>query len=259
MKKRLGTFTLAWLAAMLALLYIAGGAFAAPSSSPYTDSASMALKWIATQQSPDGSFAGFGAGSTVDAVLSIVAAGDRADAFAHGYNAAAFLQNNAGAIAKTAGGAGKLLIAVSALGQNGKSFGGVDLVGAINATYGISATGQYGPDALGHAFAILGLHAAGEPLPAEAVTQLESLQASDGGWAFTGDTTPGAADTNTTAVAVQASDRCRRNRKQPSIKRPHISRASKTPMAAGLTRRAALLAARATSTPPPTWSRPCSP
>jgi len=204
LNKRPGTFILAWLAAMLALLSMAGGVFAAPSASPYTDSASMALKWIGTQQSPDGSFAGFGAGSTVDAVLSIVAAGGHADSFAHGYNAVAFLQNNAGAIAKTAGGAGKLLVAVSALGQNGKSFGGVDLVGAINATYGISATGRYGPDALGHAFAILGLHAAGEPVPADAVTQLESLQASDGGWAFTGDTSPGAADTNTTAVAVQA-------------------------------------------------------
>ncbi|MEP6775346.1 MAG: prenyltransferase/squalene oxidase repeat-containing protein [Chloroflexota bacterium] len=204
MKKRLSTLALAWLAAMLTLVYVAGGALAAPSASPYGDSASTALKWIATQQSPDGSFAGFGAGSTVDAVLSIVAAGGHADSFAHGYNAVTFLQDNAGAIAKTAGGAGKLLVAVSALGQSGKSFGGVDLVGAINATYGISATGRYGPDALGHAFAILGLHSAGEAVPADAVAQLESLQTSDGGWAFTGDTAPGAADTNTTAVAVQA-------------------------------------------------------
>ena len=186
---------------MLALIYIAGGAFAAPPTSPYSDSATKALKWIGTQQAPDGSFAGFGAGSTVDAVLAVIAANGNPAAYA---NAVTFLQSNAGAISKTAGGAGKLLIAVSALGQNSKSFGGVDLVGSINATYGISATGRYGPDALGHAFAILGLHAAGEPLPADAITQLEVLQASDGGWAFTGDTTPGAADTNTTAVAVQA-------------------------------------------------------
>ena len=201
MKKRLGTFTLAWLASMLALLYIAGGAFAAPSASTYSDSAAKALKWIGTQQAADGSFAGFGAGSTVDAVLAVLAANGDPATYA---NAVTFLQSNAGAIAKTAGGAGKLLIAVSALGQNPKSFGGVDLVGAISATYGISATGQYGPDALGHAFAILGLHAAGEPVPAQAVIQLESLQAADEGWAFTGDTSPGAADTNTTAVAVQA-------------------------------------------------------
>jgi hypothetical protein len=204
LKKGLGTFTLAWLAAMLALVYTTAGALAAPPTSPYTDSASAALKWAGTQQSPDGSFAGFGAGSTVDAVLAIVAAGGHPDSFAHGYNALSFLESNAGAISKTAGGAGKLLIATSALGQNAKSFGGVDLVGAINAAYGISVTGQYGPDALGHAFAILGLHAAGEAIPAPAIAQIESLQSSDGGWAFSGDTTPGAADTNTTAVAVQA-------------------------------------------------------
>jgi hypothetical protein len=205
LKKRLGTFTLGWLAAMLTLLYIAGGAFAAPSASTYSDSAAKALTWIGTQQAADGSFAGFGAGSTVDAVLAVIAANRDPTTYANGgANAVTFLQSNAGAISKTAGGAGKLLVAVSALGQNGKSFGGVDLVGAISATYGISATGRYGPDALGHAFAILGLHSAGEPVPADAVTQLESLQASDGGWAFTGDTTPGAADTNTTAVAVQA-------------------------------------------------------
>jgi hypothetical protein len=190
---------------MLALVYATGGAFAAPAASSYSDAAGKALTWIGTQQAADGSFAGFGAGSTVDAVLAIVAANsDPTTNASGGSSALSFLEANAGTIAATAGGAGKLLTAVEALGQDGKAFGGVDLVGAINATYGISATGQYGPDALGHAFAILGLHAAGEAVPAEAVTQLESLQSSDGGWAFTGDTTPGSADTNTTAIAVQA-------------------------------------------------------
>ena len=74
LKKRLGTITLAWLAAMLALVYSTGGAFAAPAASPYSDAAVKALTWIGTQQAADGSFAGFGAGSTVDAVLAIVAA-----------------------------------------------------------------------------------------------------------------------------------------------------------------------------------------
>src|ERR1043166_741494 len=59
-------------------------------------------------------------------------------------------------------------------------------------------------DAIGHAFVMLGLHAAGQTIPPKAVQYLESTQSADGGWAFSGDTKPGGADTNTTAVAVQA-------------------------------------------------------
>jgi hypothetical protein len=85
--------------------------------------------------------------------------------------------------------------------MDGKSFGGVDLVGAVQASYGISETGQYGPDAIGHAFSILGLKAAGvEPNPA-AIQRLLTLRTPEGGWAFAG---AGKPDTNTTSVAVQA-------------------------------------------------------
>jgi len=76
-------------------------------------------------------------------------------------------------------------------------------VQAIQATYGISATGQYGGDTIGDAFAILGLHAAGQPVPAEAIQRLKSLQ-TEGGWSFNGDTSPKSEDTNTTAVVLQA-------------------------------------------------------
>jgi hypothetical protein len=157
-----------------------------------------------SQQQPDGSFAGFGAGSTADAVLAIVAAGQDPATFSQDANTpVTFLQSHAQDIAKTAGGAGKLLITANALGMDGKAFGGVDLVQAIQATYGISATGQYGGDIIGDAFAILGLHAEGQPVPAEAIQRLKSLQ-TEGGWSFNGDTSPKSEDTNTTAVVLQA-------------------------------------------------------
>src|SRR5207244_5142869 len=103
----------------------------------------------------------------------------------------------------TPGGAGKLLVLVAAGGANPNSFGGVNLVETINKSYNES-TGQYGKDAIGHAFAMLGLRAAGKSVPAKAATFLKSVQNSDGGWAFSGEIGSGKADTNSTAVAVQA-------------------------------------------------------
>jgi hypothetical protein len=182
-----------------------GSILAAPQAATYTEATNKALTWIKTQQQPDGSFAGFGAGSTVDAVLGIVAGGGDVSEYSQGGNTpVTFLESKASGLVATAGGAGKLLVAVDALGGDARSFGGVDLVSAIKATYGISATGQYGADALGSAFAILGLHAAGEAVPAEAIARLKSLQGPEGGWAFSGDTSTGSADTNTTAVVLQA-------------------------------------------------------
>jgi hypothetical protein len=192
----------AWLVAFSAVLGGAGGTFAQARSFP--DAAATALAWVETQQQPDGSFAGFGAGSTVDVLLALLASGADPDAYSKGGNTpVAFLESKAGELAKTPGGAGKLLIAVATLGRGSLTFGGVDLVAAFNSTYD-AATGQYGKDAIGHAFAMLGLKVANQPVPPAAVARLKALQGPEGGWAFTGETTPGAADTNTTAVAVQA-------------------------------------------------------
>lgn len=205
MRSKLITSAATGIAALSVLFASAAPILAAPQAAPYTDAANKALTWIKTQQQPDGSFTGFGAGSTIDAVLGIVAAGGDLAPYTQGSNTpVTFLESKASGLAATPGGAGKLLVAVDAIGQNAKSFGGLDLVSAIKATYNISATGQYGPDALGSAFAILGLQAADETVPAEAIARLKSLQGPEGGWAFSGDTAAGAADTNTTAVVIQA-------------------------------------------------------
>ncbi|HET9492842.1 MAG TPA: prenyltransferase/squalene oxidase repeat-containing protein [Chloroflexia bacterium] len=193
---------LAVFTALLALVWGAGQVFA---QSTYVAPANRAVEWMKTQQQPDGSFAGFGAGSTADAVLAIVAAGRDPGSYQQGGNTpVTFLQSKAVDLAKTAGGAGKLLVAVRALGMDGRQFGGVDLVQSIRATESVSVTGQYGPDLIGHAFAVLGLRAAREQVPPAAIERIKTTQTAAGGWAFTGDTAEGSADTNTTAVVLQA-------------------------------------------------------
>src|SRR5262245_24882223 len=189
---------LAWLAGLVAfalagqvgygaVLQAGGGqdtvTFArAAQSERHTEEARKALDWMRTQQQPDGSFAGFGAGSTVDAVLAIIAAGmDPDDSFVKGDNDPVdFLKSKAKEIAATPGGAGKLLIAVATLKEDVRSFGGVDLLEAIGTNY--PAEGHYGKDAIGHAFAMLGLYAAGQPIPTKAVDYLRSVQTTEGGW-----------------------------------------------------------------------------
>ena len=112
-----------------------------------------------------------------------------------------FLQTKAADLAKTTGGAGKLLILASALEASGKTFNGKQAL--VDAIGPLPANGQYGKDIIGHAFVMLGLASVGSVLP-KAVPVLEAAQAADGGWSFSGDTKAGASDTNTTAVAVQA-------------------------------------------------------
>jgi hypothetical protein len=189
----------------------------------FPDVASAALLWMRGQQQQDGSFPGFGAGSTVDALLAIVAARqDPASYSRNGNTPVTFLESKAAEIAKTPGGAGKLLIAVAALGRDGRAFGGVNLVDAITTSYNAD-TGQYGKDVIGHAFAVLGLEAAGEQVPDKATAFLAGTQTPEGGWAFSGDTKAGTADTNTTAVVVQALVAVGADKSNPDLMKKAVS------------------------------------
>jgi hypothetical protein len=169
-----------------------------------------ALKWLATKQNADGGFStGFAPGSdigaTADAILAITAAGQDASTWRQGdtspldYLAA---QVRAGSV-KGAGVAAKVALAAVATGQDPNRFAGTDLIALIAADAN-SSTHIYGGGMFDHALALLAFANAGQPLPAAAVTALADGQADDGAWSFTGDTTPGAGDTNTTAMAAQA-------------------------------------------------------
>ncbi len=164
-----------------------------------------ALAWIAEQQQEDGSFAGFNPGATIDAVLAIAAAGDKPQSYVSsgGQTPLDYLAGQADDYsARGASAAGKLITGVAAAGGNPRSFGNVDLVARLVGTYSAD-TGQFGGGSTwDQAWAMIGLAAAGEPIPAAAVDYLAGIQATGGGWGFAANSA--AADVDSTALALQA-------------------------------------------------------
>ncbi len=162
-----------------------------------------AVAYIRAQQAPDGTFAGFGASSTADAIYALAAADVNVSEFKNGQASAVDgLVKLAPEAAKDAGVAAKFVMAALLAGQSPHSLGGTDLVTAVERGFN-TATGQYGKDVTSHALALLALRAAVGTIRPEAVTALEKLQLADGGWSFDGTAATGS-DTNTTALAIQA-------------------------------------------------------
>jgi len=171
--------------------------------------ATAALDYLKTQQNSDGGFgSGFSPdsslGSTADAVLAIVAAGGDPAAFDQGGNTPLTYLASQAPSAATGGDLAKLILAVTAAGENPRQLGGVDSVAKLEALIG--AGGRIGAATdtfFGHCLAVLALKSAERPIPAAAVGLIKVAQQAGGGWAWDGSATT-AADTNTTAVAVQA-------------------------------------------------------
>lgn len=91
------------------------------------------------------------------------------------------------------GRAGQLLAAVAAAGADPASFGGVDLIAALNAAYAAAGDGTYSTPAeegfssgeandINQTLAILGLISAGQPIPEAATTWLINNQNEGGSW-----------------------------------------------------------------------------
>jgi hypothetical protein len=197
---------LRWASAILAtglLLLNVPAAWAAPAP------ATCALQFLASGQAANGSV-GAQAGVTADYIFGAAAAGFDPTILKKpgGSTAYDFL---AAGIGGSLGNAG--LVAKEALAAiDGKldptSFGGQDLLTALDATY-VSTTHAYGDgETYTQSLAILALTAAadaGHPLPAAAVTELIAVQDSDGSWDFQGvKDAAGGGDTNSTAVALEA-------------------------------------------------------
>lgn len=173
-----------------------------------------AVAWLLAQQDAGGGFLGFNgeldAGVTTDAVLALAAAGDaNPNAAAALESAVMYLEaEGSGYASSGAGQAAKVALAAVAGGRDPRSFGGTDLLAAIAAPPTTSVqhpvSGIYGDDLYDHALALLALAAAGEPVSDEQIAPLRDTQGADGGWAFDGSTEPGVADSNTTALVLQA-------------------------------------------------------
>jgi hypothetical protein len=168
-----------------------------------------ALDYLKTQQNADGGFgSGFspesGVGSTADAVLAIVAAGGALDAFDQGGNTPlTYLAANAES-ATMGGDLAKLILAAIAAGENPRQLGGVDSVAKLEGLVG--ADGRIGIETdtfVGHCLSILALESAQRPIAVAAVEHIKAAQQESGAWAWDGSSAT-AADTNTTAFAVQA-------------------------------------------------------
>jgi hypothetical protein len=191
------------LALALALL---AGSLAAPAAAQTagTQAADRALAWMKGQQQADGSFPGFGPGSTADAIFAIAARGQSVAGYTVGGTSPLdFLATKVPDLTKTAGGAAKLALAVQVAGGNPRSFGGADLTSIIDAQLD-QATGHYGQDVTGQALVILAYLSMSQLLHPKAYEWLVAQQGPEGGWSFGGDKSPGAADTNTTGLALQA-------------------------------------------------------
>jgi len=168
-----------------------------------------ALDYLKTQQNADGGFgSGFSPGSsisaTADTALAIVAAGGNlADFQKGGETPLTYLESQAPSAA-TAGDLSKLILAAIAAGENPRQFGAVDSVAKLESLIG--ADGKIGTATdtfVAHTLAILALKSAQRPIPAASVQVVKSAQQENGGWTWDG-TAATAADTNTTAFAVQA-------------------------------------------------------
>ncbi len=168
-----------------------------------------ALDYLKTQQNADGGFgSGFSpestVGSTADVVLAIVAAGGDLAAFDRaGETPITYLEANASS-ATTGGDLSKLILAAIAVGENPREFGGVDLVAKLEDM--VAADGKIGGETdtfVAHTLAVLALASAERPIPDAAVDYIQVAQQENGGWAWDGSSAT-AADTNTTAFAVQA-------------------------------------------------------
>lgn len=197
---------LRWASAILAtglLLVNVPAAWAAP------DPATCALRYLAGQQTANGAVGGQ-AGVTADYIFGAAAAGFDPNKLkaSSGHTAFDFLEAAAGASLTNAG-----LVAKEALAAiDGKldptSFGGQDLLTALDATYS-TTTHAYGDgETYTQSLAIMALVAAasaGHPLPAAAVSELIAVQDTDGSWDFQGvKDAAGGGDTNSTSIAIQA-------------------------------------------------------
>ncbi len=194
---------------LIATVAVATLAVTAPVQAAAPTPAVQAAEWLIDQQRANGSFPGFGTGSTVDAVLGLEALGyDTTTVISTTASPIDFLATQAitytGRTETRVGGTGKLLMAVSAVQAPPRSFGGVDLIDKLTKTYD-AATGKYGATSgpLDQAYAVLGLKASSQFIPQNAITALTGTQLADGGWSYDG-SAEGGSDTNTTAVVLQA-------------------------------------------------------
>jgi iron complex transport system substrate-binding protein len=205
--------------AILVLVSVAllmGACRSGPQGAQSSAEVQRALGWLRTQQLDDGSFnAGFGhpAGVTCDAVLAVAATGADPAAWRSAEGKPSlmdYLAANAAGYAVDAGSTAKLVVTVVAAGLDPRAWAGKDWVALLKTLQ--NQPGVFDPSSPGQAWAILALAAAGEIVPASAVTTLKAYQLETGAW-------PSAfgPDTDTVGYVLQALAAAGEPKDSPSI------------------------------------------
>lgn len=195
----------------------ATAALPSPAAPEHTATISRAVAFLATQVLSDGSLSGDPFAS-IKGTYALAAVGLPPATLAHsqtGRTPLDFLHSQAVTYTADVTGAyfpgrlGMLAVAAVAADADPRAFGGVDLPGALASTYH-PATGAYSSTAaagwttgaagvINQLWAILGLAAAQQPVPAPAARFLLDLQEADGGWGY-----GFGGDADTTALVMQA-------------------------------------------------------
>ena len=116
-------------------------------------------------------------GQQADALVALAAAGRPRQSL---QPRLATMSGSASSYATTAGASAKVVLGTVAAGGNPRDLGGVDYIQRIERRY---SAGRYGATAYDQAYAMLGLRAAGAPVPRGALTALRAARGA-GGWGF---------------------------------------------------------------------------
>jgi hypothetical protein len=177
-----------------------------PGAATYV-AASDALEWMRDQQQPDGSYKdSFGKiGASARALVALGSAGYDPAEWGNP-DLLSFLTvvsetQTAEYAAASAAGAGKLALGAVWTQQPVEDFAGINLPISITTHYS-ATTGVYGAGSGDTAWAVLGLSAAGEAVPAKTVEFLKRVQNDDGGWAW--NEWGATSETQHTAACMQA-------------------------------------------------------
>ncbi|MCA9879449.1 MAG: hypothetical protein KC442_16770 [Thermomicrobiales bacterium] len=206
-----------WLLVALVALAVLPGAAAARQATPAatpSDPLAASVAWLLAQQDASGGFPGLSGeldpGVTTDAALALAAVASTDPAAPPALDrAVAYLAANGEAYAQTGPGqAAKLALAAVAGGHDPRSFAGFDLFTEMQnpptTTVEHPIAGIWGDSLYAHALVMLAFSSVGELVPDAALEPLRATQSVDGGWAFDGSTSAGAADSNTTSLVIQA-------------------------------------------------------
>ncbi len=167
----------------------------------------QALTWLKSQQNDDGGFGRpySGAYITAQAVLALAAANEDSNQWQkNGHSPMDYLSGLMATTPYTLSGGqtGLLICAVVAGNGHPRDFAGRDLVSYLNSSQYDSSSGKFsGLDVSDQGWAMLGLAAAMEPIPAKAVTWLKNQQQAGGNWTYSD---PNPRDVDITARAMQA-------------------------------------------------------